>query len=629
MKRPLFNLPSLLFLAFMVTVPTMSSARVSRQTRKEVNKRLPTMIDLGRHSGVPAVRARATELCIRYLRKRAAQCIKDGAADPATDVRIATARALYKAGKSKQAETVLRDLVRNPRIRYQGGVDKLFRLPKKAQKVARGHLLKLLKDPKLPTQAERIREIARSEDPFSRSIFVAAALGKADPPRSDFKALITSLNPTTDEKLLGTFFKQGDDAMKFMVLHIYDKVSANTALPDFLTKYRPRRNRASALRKTLGILLAKHRHPAALPHLLVSLKSAKENAEQVELLMAMASIANSSVHKPVMKYTNKNKYPPEVRVAAWAILMRAGHPRGLKRVDRWLRSDKPIKRTMAAAALGRSKKDAAIPELSGLLNDGVPGVRKWSAQALGELGKVDAMEPLLQALNTQSDQSERQVIADALFRVVPTNRLEEVSFVLMDTNPDVRATALASFSVQRDAALVPFLQSLLGNTDANVRSLALKAIMLTDPKEGMLAFNQAMYSMDGSVLPTWVAEHGESIAPYVRQGLTSTRPAFLGYAIDALAALPASARLEIIKERLDKMRSHEARVRLMELLTESSRTQAIPFLEKYVTHADPTTRATAARLLATTGRGIDLVITALNDKDILVQMTAAAALLSN
>ncbi len=628
MKRPL-TLPSLLFLAFMVAVPAMTSARVSRQARQEVRKRLPTMIDLGRHSGIPSVRARATELCIQYLRKRTAQCIKDGAADPATEVRIATGRALYKAGKNKQAGRVLRDLVRNPRIRYQGGVDKLFRLPKKAQGVARGHLLKMLKDPKLPTQTERIREIARSEDPFSRSVFVAAALGKDDPPRSEFKALITSLNPTTDEKLLGTFFNRGDDAMKFMVLHIYDKVSANTALPGFLTKYRPRRNRASVLRKTLGTLLAKHRQRAALSHLLASLKNARESAEQVEVLMSMASIADSSVHKAAMKYTSKHKYPPEVRWAAWAILMRAGHPRGLKRVSRWLRSDKPFKRTMAAASLGRSKKVAAIPELTGLLNDGVPGVRRWSAQVLGELGKVDAMEPLLQALNTQSDQAERQIIADALFRVVPSNRLEEVSFVLMDTNPGVRATALATFAVQRDAALVPFLQSLLGNSDPNVRSLALKAIMLTDPKEGMLAFNQAMYSMDGSVLPTWVDDHGESIAPYVRQALTSTRPAFLEYAIDALAALPASTRLEIIKERIDKMRSHKARVRLMELLAQTSRSQAQPFLEKYATHADSVTRATAARLLADAGQGLDLVITALNDKDILVQMTAAAALLSN
>ena len=153
--------------------------------------------------------------------------------------------------------------------------------------------------------------------------------------------------------------------------------------------------------------------------------------------------------------------------------------------------------------------------------------------------------------------------------------------------------------------------------------------MLTDPREGMLAFSQAMYSMDGSVLPTWVHDHGESIAPYVRQALTSTRPAFLEYAIDALAALPASSRLEIIKERIDKTRSNKARVRLMELMAQTSSSQAQPFLEKYATHADSVTRATAARLLANAGQGLDLVITALNDKDILVQMTAAAALLSN
>ncbi len=88
----------------------------------------------------------------------------------------------------------------------------------------------------------------------------------------------------------------------------------------------------------------------------------------------------------------------------------------------------PIKRTKrrgmlrnAAVALGNSRDPRAVPALTEALHDTEPLVREHAAWALGQIGGDAAREALQRAGETETAETVRQAISDALQRCITSN----------------------------------------------------------------------------------------------------------------------------------------------------------------------------------------------------------------
>jgi len=619
---------SVLVLALLVAFPAQGNAS-TRKAKKEASKKRSLIVGLGRQSGTPEIRARATAICIRFDRKMRKKCAAEGAADPAYQVQLATAHALYLTRQNKAADRILTALFQNPRVPYKGMLERVFDLPAKQKKVAQKKLLSLLANTTMKLRDDRVREMGADSGDFSRSVLVSAALGKKEPLRSDFIAWVPRLRTDLDMPALERLYTKGNEELKTMVLDLYEKLPANTQLPKFILKQKRGRKTSLALSEKLGFLLAKHRAATALDHLLPVLKAAKTDEEQIKIILALSDVVTKRQISTLNAYTDKGTNRPLVRWAAWAILMRAGDGKALGKVDRWVQSDKPFKREMGTRALAKKDGTKAIPRLVQLLSDGQGPVRIAAAQVLGEIGDASALDPLLESVNTQQDKAERRIIASALFKICPNARLTELSYLLQDQDKEIRSIALSAFVHAKDAQLIPVLSSLKHHPDQTIRRLAMEAIILADPNEGISAFSQGLPSFDGSVLVSWTKKHGAKMSAYVKKALTSPRAELRSYAVDSLQYLPKSDRVDVALTWVKKTTNPSVRVQLMEILVQNNAGRAVSVLEEFAVSKDLTTRSAAIRLLAKIRKSTDLVTRGLEDPEISVQLEALAGLLGN
>ena len=296
---------------------------------------------------------------------------------------MATARALYRVRQMKAANEITLALLDSPRIDYQRTILNLFRLEGKALKEAKKTLLKYITNQDSKNRADRIRQIGEANDPFSRSVLVAGALGKDDTLRGEFRYFVPGLSPETDGNTLKSLYEGGDDALKLTIVEVYNKLPSNALLPSFLTgktkkkRARKRRGRSRsgannvAVSRALGLLLAKHNEPASVDHLMNVLKSTDDTIEQKTILSALVPVMHSGAAKSIRGFTDKNRISDaELRWIAWGALMRANEKDALGRIDRWLNSDQPLKRSLATRSLGNKMMEKAVPRLNELLSDG-------------------------------------------------------------------------------------------------------------------------------------------------------------------------------------------------------------------------------------------------------------------
>ncbi len=617
----------LLAAVLLLLAPSAATAGVSKAAAKLARERLSQVVSLGRQSGLPVVRARAVELCIRFDKKARKDCAKEGAADPAPEVRVAVARSLYAVGRARDARPVLKGLFMDRKITFAGTLEKVFSLPEKAQKAARKDLLAFMADEKIENRQSRVSEIGTHPTPFARSVLVEGALGRKEPPRSELRANISSLDLRMDVPVVSELYKRGDSEIRNIILASLDRLPSNAALPAFVTEARVKERKAGPLTRRLGLLLAKHGKREAEPYLLAALKVEVEDEAKIELLNVLGGVATGASAGAVRPFTDKEKNKLPVRLAAWAVLMRARDAKALKRIDRWQRTDDGYRRAAATRALAYTGSEKAHDALHGYLADGLVEVRKAAAEALAELANPESAEPLLRALQAQSDPEERRLLAAAVFRVLPADRLGDVSYLLQDRDLEIQAAAIEAMASARDVRLAPFLRPLLMHKDSAVRLRVLEGLMLSDPKEGMLAFTRGLNWLEGYELVSWARDHGELMGPFVKKALTSSRDGVRYGAIDSLEQLPPPTRVDVAAGWVESTTSPAVRIRLLEILAAASPAKVLPLLEKAAAAEDHLTRAAAVRLLGRLGKSTDVVIKALDDQALEVQMEAVAGLL--
>jgi putative heme-binding domain-containing protein len=129
---------------------------------------------------------------------------------------------------------------------------------------------------------------------------------------------------------------------------------------------------------------------------------------------------------------------PARRNAVWALCRIAG-PEARQAVRLALADPEAGVRQAAAHAAGLARDEKAITALQALLRDGNPPVRRKAAEALGRIGKAEAVPDLLEAVGRGGDPFLQHSLTYALLRI--GDRASTLA-ALKDTSPRVRQAGL-------------------------------------------------------------------------------------------------------------------------------------------------------------------------------------------
>jgi HEAT repeat protein len=108
----------------------------------------------------------------------------------------------------------------------------------------------------------------------------------------------------------------------------------------------------------------------------------------------------------------------------------------------------------AAEALGEIGDPDAVEPLIGVLRDDNPSVRMSAAEALGQIGDVRAVEPLI-AARKEASWSVRRAAAEALGRIGDPDATDALTAALEDHDSNVRRAATESLEAIASQPLRP------------------------------------------------------------------------------------------------------------------------------------------------------------------------------
>jgi HEAT repeat protein len=165
---------------------------------------------------------------------------------------------------------------------------------------------------------------------------------------------------------------------------------------------------------------------------------------------------------------------PEVYFGAARALGKLGDVRAVEPLLAALRDEDVEIRGFAASALGGCGDARAVEPLIGALRDDHEAVRRMAASALGRLGDVRAVEPLIDALRDDHELV-REFAAIALGECGDARAVEPLLAALHDGNLDVRFVA-SGLGRLDDVRAVELLIDALRDDNAEVRGFAAGAL---------------------------------------------------------------------------------------------------------------------------------------------------------
>jgi putative heme-binding domain-containing protein len=166
------------------------------------------------------------------------------------------------------------------------------------------------------------------------------------------------------------------------------------------------------------------------------------------------------------------------REATWA-LCRIGNPDALSTLQQALSDEDEGVRLAAAHAVGLWRDQAAVSGLARLVGEETPAVRRRAAEALGRIGRPQAVPALLGGLRKGGDLFLEHSLIYAILRI---NDREVTLPALADPDPKVRRAGLIALDQMKDGRLTRDEVAPLLDADDPALKLAALAVVARRPE---------------------------------------------------------------------------------------------------------------------------------------------------
>ncbi|HPQ40076.1 MAG TPA: PilT/PilU family type 4a pilus ATPase [bacterium] len=192
---------------------------------------------------------------------------------------------------------------------------------------------------------------------------------------------------------------------------------------------------------------------------------------------------------------------PSLRRYAIEILISIGNTNAVREILKLLKDPDWWVRERAVVALGKLGDEKIIGILSNLLD--IPDLSRAAANALGDIGHVQATGPLLEHLDS-ADTASCLAILDALDQIKARNAISTLERYLNHPNRDIRnktKEVLAHLRVERMTALKPAVRS-SGKRDLSILDTMLMEVRREGGSDLFLVTGQpAIARFDGKLMP--------------------------------------------------------------------------------------------------------------------------------
>lgn len=146
----------------------------------------------------------------------------------------------------------------------------------------------------------------------------------------------------------------------------------------------------------------------------------------------------------------------------------------IKALIQYLADADPEMRSGAAYSLGRTRSEEAVDPLIGRLADDSPGVRRGAAFALGLIGSEKAVSHLLNTMHTDKDYKAREPVLEALGEIGAVEAVEPLMEAHINSHGDGHAAKALSQIHSANLALA--LPRLFGHENKLVRAKAAQVV---------------------------------------------------------------------------------------------------------------------------------------------------------
>jgi putative heme-binding domain-containing protein len=191
-------------------------------------------------------------------------------------------------------------------------------------------------------------------------------------------------------------------------------------------------------------------------------------------IAGLARLGNSAVNDLGAALQAEEKRRPDVRRGAVWALCRIGTPEALRTLRPALTDEDAGVRLAAVHAAGLWRDAAAVSELARIAVEDSPAVRRKAAEALGRIGRPQAVPTLLDGLRKGGDRFLEHSLIYALLRI---NDRGATLPALADPDPKVRRAGLIALDQMKDGVLTrEQVAPLLDADDPALRLAALEVV---------------------------------------------------------------------------------------------------------------------------------------------------------
>ncbi|MBI5635751.1 HEAT repeat domain-containing protein [Candidatus Micrarchaeota archaeon] len=239
--------------------------------------------------------------------------------------------------------------------------------------------------------------------------------------------------------------------------------------------------RRSAVKKLETIALRQSQHAPAITQYVIETLETGEWRDKMNAADALGKIGSEKAIPALIKAT-RYVGPTNDKYSAIMALGSIGSEKTIPRLIRLLQADQYDVRSIAAQALGNTKKKRAIqPLIEAMKKDADEAVRKSAATALGTIGYENAIQPLLQAIERDGEVSSEATLA--LGGIRSEKVIQLLTRLLNKRNEQIRRSAAQALgNLESELAIPPLIKALQKNSGLRVRREAASALEKTGLK---------------------------------------------------------------------------------------------------------------------------------------------------